>query len=92
MPSAEPLPRTVIIDGEVTIDWNIARSRRVKASLPGWESGGSTRAWWQHGGAALLADLIEAVAGELHESAGIDLSVRQAAQPRQGGLRHYPGA
>jgi len=81
MPSAEPLPRTVIVAGDVTIDWNIARLRRVKANLPGWESGGSTRAWWQHGGAALLADLVEAVADELHESTGIDQSVRQAAQP-----------
>ncbi|MBE3038625.1 MAG: hypothetical protein IMZ62_07425 [Chloroflexi bacterium] len=92
MPSAEPLPRIVIVAGDVTIDWNIARSRRVKASLLGWEASGSTRAWWQRGGAALLADLVEAVAGELHESAGINLFVRQTAQPRQGGLRHYPGA
>jgi hypothetical protein len=92
MSSAEPLPRTVIVAGDVTIDWNIARSRRVKASLPGWESGGTICAWWQHGGASLLADLVEAVAGELHESAGIDLSVRQTAQPRQGRLRYYPGA
>ena len=83
MSATEPLPRTVIVAGDVTIDWNIARSRRVKASPAGWEAGGSTRAWWQRGGAALLADLIEVVAGELHESAGIRLSIRQAARPGQ---------
>ena len=59
--------KTVVVTGDVTVDWHIANTRRVESSGTTWSAGESTRAFWQRSGAALLADLIEAVAADLRE-------------------------
>jgi hypothetical protein len=81
MPTSKPVSYTAIVAGDVTVDWNIARTRRSKISLPAWRSGSITRTWWQPGGAALLADLLTAIAGELRQSSAIDASIRKASFP-----------
>ncbi len=52
-------PRTVVVSGDVTMDWNLARE-----PLAGERAGApDTRASWQRGGAALLADLVSEIGG-----------------------------
>lgn len=52
----------IVVTGDVTMDWNIARIRRNGRAVSSWNADDSTSAHWQRGGAALLADLIQAVA------------------------------
>ncbi len=54
--------KVVVITGDVTMDWNFARTRSSESSRVAWTAEDCTRTYWQRGGAALLADLIEAVA------------------------------
>jgi hypothetical protein len=54
--------RTVVVTGDITIDWNLARSRGPGAKGPAWLQDVCAHVSWQRGGAALLADLIKAVA------------------------------
>ena len=53
--------RTVFVTGDVTIDWNIARSRSLQGST-GWNGEQCTRAYWETGGAALLGRLAAEIA------------------------------
>ena len=57
--------RTIVVTGDFTIDWNIARIRRDDISGNSWNPNDRTRACWQRGGAALLGDLIETMAADL---------------------------
>ncbi len=68
--------RTVVVAGDVTVDWNLAR-RSLAAdggAVPG------ARASWQRGGSALLADLIAATAARLERDQG-SVTVRAGAAP-----------
>jgi hypothetical protein len=57
--------RTIIVAGDVTVDWNIARARAHLGRLTTyeyiWGSDIATRACCQPGGAALLAELLNAL-------------------------------
>jgi hypothetical protein len=54
--------KVVVVTGDITIDWNLARSRGPEAKGPAWLQDVCSHVSWQRGGAALLAALIEAVA------------------------------
>jgi hypothetical protein len=70
---------TIVVTGDVTIDWNLARTKAKGTEGTYWSSGSSTRAYWQRGGAALLADLITAAAsGNVRQ-----WEVRQTGAPTQ---------
>ena len=56
---------TVTVAGDVTIDWNVARSRAAGSSGSVWNTDDRTRAYRQPGGAALLAQVMRTVAGNL---------------------------
>ncbi len=60
--------KTVIVAGDVTIDWNIAWIQRTDTSYYFWSKENLARAFRQRGGTALLADLIEEVATVLGKS------------------------
>ncbi|MGB2962519.1 MAG: RyR domain-containing protein [Anaerolineales bacterium] len=63
MTSKSSSPRTILISGDITIDWNIAHIGQSSDGAPQtWNPNSWTRAYSQRGGAALIADLIEAVA------------------------------
>ena len=47
-------PMTVLVDGDVTVDWNLAR----RPDEDGMVGLAEVRASWQPGGAALLAELV----------------------------------
>lgn len=72
----------VVVTGDVTMDWHLACRRRLKDDTLAWNPEDWTRACWQRGGAALLADLIEAVAEELHESGQGDFTICQTDAPQ----------
>ena len=57
----------VIVTGDVTVDWNLARSRSFQGGATMWNVDDCTRAYPQPGGAALLGELIETVAHRLPE-------------------------
>jgi len=83
MPQAsKPNVRTILVAGDLTIDWNIASTRSSESRSLAWTAEDSTRAYWQRGGAALLSDLIEAVANQLRKSGQTMYEVCQMAAPR----------
>jgi hypothetical protein len=75
--------KTVVVSGDITLDWNLARSRGPEAQGPAWEAEVCSRIGWQRGGAALLADLIEGVAAQIRDRAAHE--IRQPASPRRTG-------
>jgi hypothetical protein len=73
MAKVESAPE-VVVTGDVTMDWNLAHSQVTPPPRRGganpqlsriWNPDDSTVVSWQRGGAAMLADLIEAVAQNL---------------------------
>lgn len=82
MPSAEASARRIVVTGDVTMDWHIVNRQYERERRPAWNQAGWTRACWQRGGAALLADLIEVVAEGLHQNGVSDYSVLQTDAPR----------
>ena len=74
--------KVVVVTGDVTMDWNIASRRRLEDSAMLWNPENLTRACWQRGGAALLADLIAAVAETLRQDRRADFAVRHMDTPR----------
>ncbi len=77
-PGAE---KSVIVTGDITMDWNLARTRRSRGAQPFWSANDITSIFWQRGGAAILADLIEAVARDLQRSHQLSFSNHQTGAP-----------
>jgi hypothetical protein len=69
--------KRVIVTGDVTIDWNLARLRRSKGKIQRWGYDDCTRATSQPGGAALLADLINAVSEDLDKNLGMNHNINK---------------
>jgi hypothetical protein len=70
---------TIVVAGDVTMDWNLARTRRADNGRLAWTAEDCTCAYWQRGGAALLGDLIAAVADALRQGGHATYEVRQMA-------------
>ena len=66
---------TVEIAGDITIDWNLAHIPGIQANSKTWTADATTRAFNQRGGAALLADLIGAVATEMRKTQRCDYTL-----------------
>ena len=81
---ARQRPYAVVVTGDVTMDWNIACARPAHSAVANW-SGDTvdTRVYWQRGGAALLADLVEAIARSVGKTGEPAFDLRQTAAPRQ---------
>lgn len=78
--------KTVVVTGDVTMDWNLARSRVLPAPSRTWSFDECTRACWHRGGAALLADVIKlATTGmqikENGQTAPLQVDVHKVAAP-----------
>jgi hypothetical protein len=73
--------RVVVVAGDITMDWNIATSKGTIGTNPSWTQDVNSSIFWQRGGAAQLADLIEAIS----ENLPVDCKyiVRQMDTPRQ---------
>ncbi len=79
--NSEPSEQIIVITGDVTMDWNLARTPRSKRDVSSWSADDTTSTSWQRGGAALLADLIEAIAGDLQRNGSSQVSIRQTGAP-----------
>jgi RyR domain len=73
--------KTIVVSGDFTLDWNLARSRGLEAQIGVWEPAACSRLRWQRGGAALLADLMEGVAAQIRDR--VVFEIRQPATPRR---------
>jgi len=64
MPDAPDFPpRIAVVSGDVTIDWNLARTDGEGTQGSDWSSAHASRTWRQPGGAVLVAELLRAIAG-----------------------------
>lgn len=73
----------VVVSGDFTLDWNLARSPGLEAQIGVWEPALCSRLRWQRGGAALLADLIEGIAPQIRDRTVFE--IRQPNTPRRTG-------
>ncbi len=73
--------KVAVVAGDVTMDWNIATSMGTKAASPSWNPEVNSSIFWQNGGAAQLADLIEATSRNLPPNR--QFIIRQMDSPRQ---------
>ena len=78
----EPEDRLIVVAGDVTMDWNLARIGQAKKGVSVWSLNDSVDICWQRGGASLLADLLEAVSADLLSESSIAASIHQPAVPR----------
>ncbi len=88
MANATNAKRVVVVAGDVTIDWNLARSRSPHSSGQQWNAEDCTRAYSQRGGAALLGDLLDAVSRQLNADSVANCDVRPSDIP---GAPSHPG-
>ena len=72
--------RRVVVAGDVTMDWNLARTRKAIDSELAWSASDRTEMYGQPGGAALTARLMAEVAGTL-TALGISVEVSGAGAP-----------
>ncbi len=74
--------KTVVVTGDVTIDWNIARVFQEDIVAKTWTADEITSACCQRGGAFLLAELIETIASNLHKTGQGSFTVHHVEYPR----------
>ncbi len=82
MTSTQVSPKIVVVTGDVTMDWNLARVRHTNSASPSWTADDCTSASQQRGGAALLAEVIEALAPMVQHDGGAMYRILQTAVPR----------
>jgi hypothetical protein len=62
---AAAVKRRVIVTGDVTVDWNLARTRKLADSGIAWNAADRTEMYGKPGGAALMAGLMTEIAATL---------------------------
>jgi hypothetical protein len=80
---SDRLQKLIVVTGDVTMDWNLARTRRSDGAGAVWNADDCTRIYWQRGGAALLADLVRALADRLRSEGQGDYQIREMRAPRE---------
>lgn len=70
------------------MDWNLARAQQSRGEISSWSADDTTSTSWQRGGAALLADLVEAIARDLQQDGSSHFSIRQTSAPRKSSRVH----
>ena len=75
MAKAKPPRRVAVVTGDLTMDWNLARTRSEGSDGSVWNAEDAAHLYWQPGGAALLAGLIEEVARSLRDAGVADCAV-----------------
>jgi hypothetical protein len=79
MPTEEKEHKLIVVAGDVSMDWNLAREQ--DSFNHSWNADSCSRVWWQRGGAALQADLITAIADSLMNDGAVDFRILQNAAP-----------
>ena len=57
--------KVVVVTGDVTMDWNLARPRNFPNTGLTWNTEDAIRGYWLPGGAALLASIVREIAAQL---------------------------
>ncbi|MCX6053898.1 MAG: RyR domain-containing protein [Chloroflexi bacterium] len=73
----------IIITGDVTMDWNLARKRRTKSDITFWSADDTISTAWQRGGSALIGDLVEAISKSFTPDGPSWFSIHQTGAPHQ---------
>jgi hypothetical protein len=73
--------RLLVVAGDVTMDWNLARNGQTRKATSVWNPNDKVDICWQRGGAALLADLLDRVSADLLKDKNIAVSLRQPGVP-----------
>ena len=60
--------KSIVVAGDVTMDWNIATSPGATRANPIWSQDVNSSISWQRGGSALLGDLLEEIARSLDQA------------------------
>ncbi|HJY82305.1 MAG TPA: hypothetical protein VKK81_14640, partial [Candidatus Binatia bacterium] len=77
MVNTDKVRKIIVVAGDVTMDWNIARREDYQGSGLVWNAEDYIRTYSKPGGAALLADLISTMAQQLNrEESPAPFSVR----------------
>ena len=79
---SEAAARRVVVAGDVTVDWHLARVRKLADSGAAWNAADRTEVYVRPGGAALMASLMSEVAATLADD-GIDVKVRSPSDPAE---------
>ncbi|MGC9318406.1 MAG: RyR domain-containing protein [Armatimonadota bacterium] len=87
--ASEGYVRPVVVTGDVTIDWNLARLTGDADTTFRWNPDDTARVCFQRCGAALLADLIEAVCRERDGEADVRTCARPTRRIRPGDPRYH---
>ena len=74
---------TVVVTGDFTLDWNLARGKGPEGLSQVWEAPVCSQLRWQRGGSGLLADLIEEISRRIEGQQ--TYKVLQQAIPRRAG-------
>jgi hypothetical protein len=74
--------KTIVVAGDVTIDWNIARVQRADVIMHVWNAEDLTTSFCQRGGVVMLTDLTKSIARNLNQTKQADITVRQISIPR----------
>jgi len=77
------IEKKIIVTGDFTIDWNVARLRNNEGAGQAWNPDDRTRACWQRGGAALLGDIISRLAEDFHNEGQGEFAVSKIPEPSQ---------
>jgi len=78
--------KTVVVTGDFTLDWNLARNPRLAPQRGLWEPDVWTRLRWQRGGAGLLADLVRGVVAGIRTRAEYELLEPQTPRRLETGI------
>ncbi|MCJ7623454.1 MAG: hypothetical protein MUO76_08110, partial [Anaerolineaceae bacterium] len=73
--------KKIVVAGDLTTDWNIARFRTVDKDHTPWNLNNSAKMFTSRGGAALLADIIQAILDKKSEENGDEYIIRQSGAP-----------
>jgi hypothetical protein len=77
----EKRTKKIVVTGDITMDWNLAQDVGERGEQ--WRIDRCSRIWWQRGGAALQADLIEALATFSSEKDQTVYRIYQPATPNE---------
>ena len=80
---------SVVVTGDVTIDWNIAHHTKELREPTDWTGESSCSINWQFGSAALLADLVSTIAIQLNDKQAPSIVVTSPDIQAQEPVRPY---
>jgi hypothetical protein len=74
--------KILVVTGDLTIDWNIARVKQSDIIRNVWNAEDLTTAFCQKGGVAMLANLIKSIAANLNKNKKADIKVKEISSPK----------